>query len=240
MDFSASPSSRATRRTGRLLSGILLIAVITLGLGFYLPLRQSHQLLTARLETAQTSNDQLTTSLSRAETALKQVTAERDALAAFKDQAQSDTRRYSVLLEQNPAFKAASSKGIDWRPLPDGLSAEWTKATLVNDKRGSEARSSFTRSGLNLACSSVSEAKRSGLSVVTLRTFAIPSEQTSKKEEDPMTSAASVAAALADQLVRSCRVSASDVAIATSAASAGAPLLQLEFREPAPSAAAGL
>src|SRR5690606_28132711 len=138
MDYSTAHSKRASRGWWRVLCGVLFVVAATLGLGFYLPLRESHRLLNVELASARSAHAELTQNLERTEAHLKRITSERDELAGFKDEVDSKRRQYPGIVEQlentaSPQLKSAfEKKRIHARALSDGVSLGWTSPALLN------------------------------------------------------------------------------------------------------------
>ena len=238
MNFSAPPSKSNSRSGWRVLAGIVFVVGVTLGLGFYLPLKQSHQLLTERLASAQSDTARLSESLQRAETSLKQMAAEHEKLKGLQSQSESHSRRFSDLSQRlvqdgKPALKAAFAKAtLRARPLNDAVSVDFADPGLVN--AGARKGKPLSRSGQQLSCLTVVEAKALELPEVTVRSFA--AVQTAGSDiAEKLSDATASATALAEHLVQSCGVSSSAVSVAVSpSTSRDAASLRLEFRQPAP------
>lgn len=239
MDSSAT-SKRRSHGWWRLWTGILLIFGVTLGLGFYLPLYKTHQLLKAELAQARTAATQLTESLARAEASVERVTKERAELSKFKEDVASAGRRYPELAqrfisEALPLVKAAlDAKGIRAMALDDGVGITWASPALLNRKRDA-----LSGNGQKLLCSMVRQAAGAGLPDVTVRTFAPPAA-TAKDVAAGYGSATTLGVGVAEQLVGACSLAASNVSLASSPASEDGAPLRLEFRPGAASPAVGL
>jgi hypothetical protein len=240
MKFSATNSKRASRGWWRLVSGILFISVVTLAIGFYLPLRESQRLLTRELVSVRGSVAQLTESLKRSETALKEVSAERGELRGFKAQVASEAERFPKLVEQfagnaegglAPAFE---KKQLVATALSDGLGIDWMNPALLNWKRTLP-----TAAGQRLLCPTMGSAKRVGLGELTIRTF-VDSEAVSAGPNEAYAAATALAITFGEQLARMCRVAPGTVTVATSPGTKASPLVRFEFRQPQSAGSVGL
>lgn len=233
MDNSTARSKRVSRGWWRVFAGVLFVVATTLGVAFYLPLRQSHRLLTAELASARSNNEQLGRSLEQSSAKLEQMTAERDELAAFKADVDSKQRQYPELVQQfervsDPRIRTAlDKKQIFTRTMSNGVSIGWSSPALLNWKR-----SGPTITGQRLLCPVVAEAAGLGLPDVTVRTFLAPDAVQSDVHE-ALTTATELANSLGDQLVRSCKLAPRALSVASSLGTKGSPLVQFEFRNTA-------
>lgn len=231
MDPSAAHSKRASRGWWRLFTGLLFVVSATLGLGFYLPLKQTHQLLKQELTTAQGKVVQLTAALASAEASVQRVTAERSALESFKTQTAAEAQRFTALAERftseaEPALKAPFDKrSLTVVALGDGLSVNWTQAGLLNWKRTAPSPA-----GDKLLCPLVKQGANLGLPLVTVRAFAGVDPAAAADLAAAHTAAASLAASVADLLARRCGLTSSSISVASSQGDKASPLLSFEFR----------
>ncbi len=225
MDSSALRSKPAAG-WWRLLAGLLLVAAATLGLGFYLPLKESNQLLSAQLAAAQASAAQLSDSLQQSQAALQQTTGERDELRGFKDQVDSRRQRYPETASQfardakAPLAAMFSSQMMQARALNDGVAVDWQSSRLLNAKR-----ETLSASGKQLLCPLAALGGESELSALTVRTFVSDSDGS-----EAASPALGLAVGVADELVSRCKLSRAAVSVASSPATKHSPALSLEFR----------
>lgn len=232
MDSSATRSKRAGRGWWSLLSGVLFAFAATLGLGFYLPLQKTHQLLKKELNTVQGTVAQLNESLAKSDATVKRVTGERTELEGFKSQIDTETQRYPKLAESfgaeaEPLLQAALGKKTALAlALDSGLAVAWMNPSLLNWKR-----SAASFNGEKLLCPAVKRAASLGLSEVTVRAFANVDTATSDVPA-AHTTASALAITLADQVMRLCSVPLGAVSVASSPGGKDSPLVRFEFRGP--------
>ncbi len=240
MNFSATHSKRASRGWWPVFSGILFISAVTLGVGFYFPLRQSQDMVTRELASARSTVTQLTESLKRSEDSLKKVSAERGELQGFKAQVDSEAERFPKLAEQftnnaEGGLQAAFDKQhVKASALVDGLSIDWTNPALLNWKRTVP-----TVTGQRLLCPMMTSAKRVELTDVTIRTF-LSADAVAEDPTEAYENATALAITFSEQLARMCRVSPGTVTVATSPVAKDAPLVRFEFRQRPQSGQVGL
>lgn len=234
MDSSATRSKRG-RGWWSLLSGVLFAFAATLGLGFYLPLQKTHQLLKRELSTVQGTVAQLNESIAKSDATLKRVTGERTELEGFKSQIDTEAQRYPKLAESfgaeaEPLLQAAlGKKSVQAVALDSGLAVAWMNPSLLNWKRSA---ASFT--GEKLLCPAVKRAASLGLPEVTVRGFAVV-DTPSSDVQAAHTAASALAITLADQVMRLCAVPLGAVSVASSPGSKDSPLVRFEFRSAPPS-----
>lgn len=207
---------------------------VTLGLGFYAPLLETHGLLKRELATSQGSVSALQESLARAESSVERVNGEVADLEKFKEAVASEKQRYPKLAE---AFSAAAppivasaltKKDLHAVAKDDAIAVAFVNAGLFNRQSNS-----FSWAGSKLACPVVEHARKTGLPQVTVRGFT-PEGTAPTDMEDAHRAATALAADVAQQLVRGCGVPLAQVSVASSVGAQSAPLLQLEFREATP------
>ncbi len=224
-------SSASRSKSGgwwRLLAGLLLVAAATLGVGFYLPLKKSNQLLADQLATAQNNATELSSSLQSTQAALQQTTQERDELRGFKDQVDARRQRYpetaSRLAQEaeSPVAEAYSAQLLHARALNDGVAVDWRSTRLFGRKRDS-----LSASGRRFLCPVIAQLGKQELKTLTIRTFV---DSDSDVVPEAMEPAAQLAIAVADDAVSRCRLPRSDISIASSPATRTSPPLSLEFR----------
>ncbi len=244
--MASSPHSKsASSGWWRLLAVISFVCCVTLGLAFYMPLRESQQLLSDELTLVKNKSVALEQSLAQTEASLKQVTAERTELQGFKADVATEEQRYPKIAEQfadaeAPLDSALEKKQIQASALVDGLSVAWTNPALLNWKKTQPSRTGF-----KLLCPTVSEAKALELPRVTVRTFTA-SDTAPPDAEQAYTTATELAITLADRIVRYCSVPPDAISVASSPAkpsddkSKDTRLVQFEFRGGKPSTDVGL
>jgi hypothetical protein len=209
---------------------VLFAFSATLGLGFYLPLQKTHQLLKKELNVAQGTLAQLNESLAKSEAQIKRVTGERTELEGFKSQIDTESQRYPKLAEsfgdeaELALQTALGKKTVQAVALDSGLAVAWMNPTLLNWKR-----TVASPSGEKLLCPALKRAATLGLSEVTVRTFALVDSPTSDVQA-AHTTAGALASVLADQLLRMCSVPLASVSVASSPATKESPLVRFEFR----------
>jgi hypothetical protein len=213
----------------RVIAGIVLVFGVSLGLAFYLPLRQSHDLLTEELASVNAKANKLAEALKETRTALEQESATRQDLDGFKADVQAQRQKYPDLAKRftdnpDPAIRTAlDKKWVQATALADGIGVSWINPTLLNWKRTAPSRTGF-----RLLCPSLKKAASLGLPQVTVRTYT-PSDTAPPDADAAYTKATELAIELAERVVRYCSVSPKTVSVASSPAAEDSPILQFEF-----------
>lgn len=210
---------------------MLLIVSVTLGLGFYAPLLETHELLKRELSATQSTAARLQASLTEEEAAVRERTREVSELSKFAEEIRAKDQHYPEAAERlsrgaAPALTTAlEKKDVRVLALGDGVAVQLVRAGLFNRQR-----SALSWAGAQLSCPAVKAALAAGLSQLTVRSFA-PGEVATKDLQSTFEAASALAASVAQHLVRTCSVPITDIGVATSTATGEAPVLQLEFRE---------
>ncbi len=230
MDVSNPQKRSKSRGWWPVAAGILLVFSGTLGLGFYLPLRQSHGLLEAEFAAKRSAADALQASLDSTKAALGDLNAKREALEHFKDKTETAQQLFPKLANRletaatSTLQNAFARKHVDAVALDDGVALSWMNPALLNWKRTAPSKS-----GQSILCPSFTQASALGLSRVTVHTFT-PTDAWSSDVGEAHAKAMELSLALAEFMVRFCKVKPSDLTVASSLATDGAPLLQIQFR----------
>jgi hypothetical protein len=210
-----------------------LVSALTLAIGYYVPLRKSHDVLLTGLASARGSAEQVNDALAKAEAALKASSSERDRLRAFKADVEQDRAKYADAAERIKTYnhsKLARALSKGWfsvKPLAQGAAVAWHSPRLVTRKHDA-----VTRTGAQLLCPLVTAASEQGLKRITVRGFAsLPEDLTPKTTEEVVIAATPLPANASRLLQAICKVSPTDVSVATSLTAGDAPWLQLEFRD---------
>lgn len=212
----------------RLLAGIVGVLAATLGFGFYLPLRQGNQLLTAEYTQARQANVSLEQELHATKMALTTALSERDALQMLKtshdETLAAHKRRVSQVIESlPPAVQAAvSGSKLKLGETPSALYVEVLEPTLFT-ARGD----ALTKTGRSLLCQIISQAQRQGLTKVAVRTFAPPVR--SNPTESRWANAERLATGVADLLGPKCAIPADQLSIGSALEVPGGARLRLEI-----------
>lgn len=215
----------------RLLAGVVGVVAATLGFGFYLPLRQGNQLLTAEYTQARQANATLEQELATAKAALTALQNERDSLHAFKTSHEDSISAQQVRISQTVASlpsavqTAASAGKLALIEVPKALHVNVLEATLFTPPGDG-----LTKTGRSLLCQVITQAQRQGLTQVGVRTFA-PSTRTNPSESR-WASAERLASGVADTLTSKCGLAAAQVNIGSSLQVPGGPRLRLELNAP--------
>jgi len=213
----------------RLLAGIVGVLAATLGFGFYLPLRQGNQLLTAEYTQARQANLQLGQELTSTKTALATAREELGALQGFKTSHESTLAAQKLRVTQTvsglpPAVQAAvSGAKLKLRETPTALHVDVVEPTLFTPRGDG-----LTKTGRSLLCQVITQAARQGLTHVAVHTFAPPVR--SNPSESRWANAERLATGTADILGPKCGVTAEQLSLVGGLEVPGGPLLRLELR----------
>lgn len=212
----------------RLLAGIVGVLAATLGFGFYLPLRQGNQLLTAEYTQARQANLSLEQELQATKAALATASSERDALQTLKsshdETLAANQRRVSQTIEALPAtvHAAVSAKKLKLGEKSSALSVEVLEPTLFTPRGDA-----LNTTGRSLLCQVIIQAQRQGLTNVTVRTFA-PSVR-SNPSESRWANAERLATGVADILGSKCPIPTDKLSIGSALEVPGGARLRVEI-----------
>lgn len=211
----------------RLMASILAVVCVTVGFGYYLPLRQANQLLSHEFDKARKSQTELSETLSKTTAELATVTKERDTLRDAEMQrdklARQSQERVRQLATTLPTVgqSAAKSGGLKLTEEGNTLLVDVFDNTWINP--GSDG---LARNGSRVLCPFAMEASKVAQKSVVVRSFA---SESNTGGESRWAKAARLAGGVAEQLVTRCKVDARLLSVASSPATGNSPLLRLEF-----------
>lgn len=210
------------------MAGIVGVLAATLGFGFYLPLRQGNQLVTAEYTQTRQLNLNLGQELSSVKEALSATQTERDALLEFKTSHDAAIAALGLRVKQTvnelPASVQAAVAGgkLKLHETSSALHVDVVQTSLFTPRGDS-----LTKTGRSLLCQIIAQSQRQGLSAVTVRTFAPPSR--SNPSESRWAHSQRLAAGVADILGQKCGIRTEQLTLASGLETPGGVPLRLEL-----------
>jgi hypothetical protein len=211
----------------RLTASILAVICVTVGFGYYLPLRQANQLLSHEFDKVRKTQTQLEETLTKTAAELKTVTDERDTLRDAEAQrtklTQQARERVTQLMATLPALgqTAIKSGGLQLTAEENTLLVDVFDTTWITP--GSDG---LARNGNRVLCPFVTDAAKVAQKSVVVRSFA-PESNTGG--ESRWAKAARLSSGVAEHLVARCKADTRTLSVASSSATRNSPLLRLEF-----------
>ncbi len=211
---------------------LLLVAVATLGLGFYWPLHKAYDLLATELNAEQRANDQLSQSHRDVEARLAKVESEREHLQEFKAALERARQRYAEMpaqlreLAQEPLRSELESGSLQPEATRRGLRVSFADRRLLTPT-GSE----LAWRGRRLLCPLVVAGRALGATQIVVRA-GLATNGKRPAATSAWRKATRRATAVAALLPKLCDLSGSSVSVAAAPSAESAPLLQLELYSP--------
>jgi flagellar motor protein MotB len=213
----------------RLVTGVISIVALSAGIGFYLPLYRTEQLMAVEYQRSRALAAALEQRLAESEQSLAQVSAEHKTLSlaklgvdAVNSHKKMELERLTSMLSQK-LQSALDRQRIRFELLPSQLNVGLFDPALFTT-----SGDTLTLSGQQLLCTLSTELKRFGKARVTVRAFADTSPAVTPAQSR-WSGAAQRAAAIAQVLSGRCGLPADSIEIATSLVGNPSPANRIEL-----------